>query len=142
MRNPEDGSQPIGHPKVEIYAIEMAAGLSESDARNVSGIDWTMLIEPGEKVPHKRNRVQIQTLRRMNARLAVLAEIERGLDPVEHREFLFRNRRAVAELRWFKMVIEAGGVEPDFDEDGQLIPQKKKSPNRQTRGQYERSIQS
>jgi len=122
----EDGSQPLENPKLEIYVIEQAAGMTEHDAREVSGMDWEMPIEPGEKVTAKRSRLAIQILRRVDARLAVLAELERGCDPVEHKEFLARNRRAAAELNWVRMVVAAGGVEPVFDEQGELIERPKR----------------
>ena len=131
----EEGSQPHAHPKVEIYCVEVATGLAESDAREVAGLDWAMLIEPGEKVPHKRSRVQIQTLRRINARLEVLDAIDNGLDPIKYQEFIARNRRAHAEIRWVKMIIEAGGVEPDLDQHGK--PVRKKSNVKQIESQAE-----
>lgn len=123
----EDGSQPLEDPKLEIFVLERAAGLSEEDARHVAGLAWSMPMEPGEKVTPTKSRLARQTLRRIDARLSVLAELERGVDPEEYREFLARNRRAVAELRWFRMVVDCGGVEPDFDSDGKLIPPPKKT---------------
>ena len=130
-----DGTEPLENPRHEIYAIERAAGLSEDDAMFVSGAAWVMPREPGEKVTPTKSRVQRQTLRRIDARLSVLAEIERGLDEAKHAEFLSRNRRATAELRWFRMVVDHSGVEPDFDADGNLIPPRTRTKQIKESGQ-------
>lgn len=121
MKKLEDGSQPLENPRLEIYCIEQSAGLSQEDATHVAGLGWEMRREPGEVISTTKSRLARQTLRRLNARLAVLAEIERGVDPTEHREFLSRNRRARAELDWFRLVLISGGVEPDVDSDGNLV---------------------
>ena len=127
LTNTEPGSQPLEDPRREIYCVEMAAGMVEEDAKLVAGVDFYIAVGPGEKVSPKRTRVQTQTLRRVNARLAILAELERGLDEREDRHFLARNRRATAELRWFKLVLEHSGLEPEFDDDGRMIPLPKKT---------------
>ena len=137
----EAGSQPLGNPRLEIYCVEVAAGMSEDDASHIAGLGWEMRREPGETVSPTRSRIQRQVGRRLDARIAVLDELERGVDPVEHREFLSRNRRARAELHWFKIVLDNSGVEPDIDEDGNVVPAakkiKKETPsNRDTAGKW------
>jgi hypothetical protein len=120
MKKPRDGTQPLAHPRHEIYCVERGAGLTEEDALHVSGAAYTMSREPGEKV-FKASQLQKQILRRVNARLKLLRFIEDGLDLIEHSGFIIRNRRAAAELNWFRLVVECGGVEPDEDETGNLI---------------------
>jgi hypothetical protein len=129
MSSPEPGSEPLEDPKCEILAIELAAGLSTQDAEQVAGIRWHMPMEPGERVTATRSRIQKQTLRRVDARLRVLTELCRGVDAMEHSEFLLRQRRAIAELTWFRLVLDCSGVEPDFDDDGKQIVRLNKTTN-------------
>ncbi len=133
--NAEPGSIPLQNPRHEIYAVERAAGLCEQDAEFVAGTAWVIPMEPGESVSPTRTRVQKQTLRRVDARLKVLAELERGLNGVQDREFLLRNARVRAELSWFKLVVECSGIEPEFDEAGRFIaPPKRKQSATPTNG--------
>jgi hypothetical protein len=128
MNLPNPGSVPLKNARHEIYALERAAGLSETDAGHVAGVAWTMLQEPGERLQGRHSIVQRQALRRLDARLGVLNEIQRGLDEVEYREFLLRNKRAIAELSWFRMIVSNSGIEPPEDSNGNLIlPTKHKS---------------
>ena len=121
MNQAEPGSVPLENARHEIYALERAAGLSKTDAEYVAGVGWAMLQEPGERLQGRHNTVQRQALRRLDARIAVLKEIQTGVDEVEYREFLLRNNRAIAELTWFRMIVSNSGIEPPEDDDGQLI---------------------
>ena len=121
MNPPNPGSVPLENARHEIYALERAAGLSKTDAEYVAGVGWAMLQEPGERLQGRHNTVQRQALRRLDARIAVLKEIQTGVDEVEYREFLLRNSRAIAELTWFRMIVSNSGIEPPEDDDGQLI---------------------
>ncbi len=140
MEKPDDGTPPLANPRHEIYAVERAADISEEDAVFTSGVLWKMRKEPAERVCSTKSQIARQILRRVDARLAVLVELEHGLDMPEHAEFLLRNKRATAELRWFKMVVEYGGVEPEEDSDGNLIPPPKRgkqaTPSRGARGKF------
>ena len=134
MNQAEPGSTPLENARHEIYALERAAGLSETDAGYVAGIGWTILQQPGERLQGRHNTVQRQALRRLDARIAVLKEIQTGLDEIEYREFLLRNNRVIAELSWFRMVVSNSGIEPPEDDDGQLILPKKQKRTRKSNG--------
>ena len=128
MNQAEPGSTPLENARHEIYALERAAGLSETDAGYVAGIGWTILQQPGERLQGRHNAVQRQALRRLDARIAVLKEIQTGLDEIEYREFLLRNQRAIAELTWFRMIVSNSGIEPPEDDDGKLILPRSRKP--------------
>lgn len=136
----EDGSMPLRNPRHEIFACEVGSGMSPQDAGYVAGLGWELRQEQGERVCSTKSQIARQTLRRVDARLAVLVELERGLNMTEHREFLLRNKRVSAELRWFRMVVEYGGVEPEEDSDGNLLPlpkkTKKPTPPQDSKGRF------
>lgn len=118
---PEATTSPLANPRHEIYAVERAAGLNEEDAIDICGIEWPMPMEPGEKLLSKRSRVQTQALRRLDARIKVLEILNTGVDKFAQREFWIRNSRAIAELAWFRLIVDNSGCEPDFDENDQPI---------------------
>ena len=57
------------------------------------------------------SRVRRESLRRVDARLRIPTKLQRGLDETDG-AFVVRNRRAIAEMRWIRMVVDASGVEP------------------------------
>ena len=58
---PKRGSKPLKNPRHEIYCVEVTAGLTKEDALHVSGAEWPMLMEPGERTTPTRSRVQRQS---------------------------------------------------------------------------------
>ena len=84
-----------------------------------------------QRIFTNKTAIQRQALRRIEARIAVLTCLQRDLDDTnpDTRQFLMRNRRAIAELEWFRLVLQNSGTEPDFDDDDNLIPPKKAARN-------------
>lgn len=127
MTKPET-REPPPHPNAsyEIYCVEIAAGLTSQDAVAVSGWDAPMPLEVGEKVCPAGSPLAHQLLRRIEARMRTIDELERNVDGDERHEFLMRGRRARAELDWVRTLIVSGGVWPACDENGNpILPEKK-----------------
>ena len=111
MGRSKPGSKPLVHPKLELYAVERAAGLDEEGAFGISGLWCHLPRQEGELGGKRRSRIVAQALRRLDARIRGLDELV-GTKGMPRAEWL-RHLRAAAELRWAREVVRAGGVEPE-----------------------------
>jgi hypothetical protein len=97
-------------PKEEVFCVEHAGGLDPDESLLISGHLTYMPAMADETKGQRRTQVVRQALRRIDTRIDWLEESETSIE-MDHAAYL-RNRRALAELRWFRAVVANGGTEP------------------------------
>ena len=98
----------LANPKHEIFCVERAAGLDPEDAVVVAGGLHHDGRGDDEPPPQRRSRSARLCIKAIDRRIAFLEMIK-----LDSPDWVCRNGRAIAELRWCQGVIKNGGAEPD-----------------------------